>query len=50
MTSPSSQIDTSDDLRVRNLIRFLIKLFLFPFRFCWLLIVWVKLRIGALRG
>jgi hypothetical protein len=30
--------------RARAAVRFLLKLILLPFRFAWLLIVWVRLR------
>lgn len=40
----------SDHVQLRDAVRFLIKLTLFPFRFTWLLVVWIKLRIGAFRG
>jgi hypothetical protein len=33
--------------RARASVRFLLKLILFPFRFAWLLIAWVRLRTSS---
>lgn len=47
MNTAASLPESAAPGRARAAVRFFLKLILFPFRFAWLLIVWVWLRTSS---